>query len=76
VDYKELAARVLEGGSDEELLAWCHARGKTPSQEELEVWNDFMPKRGWKDSGIGMEYGPEGVSAYTRLQSVHRQGEV
>ncbi len=38
--------------------------------------NLAAPFGGWKDSGIGMEYGPEGVSAYTRLQSVHRQGEV
>jgi aldehyde dehydrogenase (NAD+) len=38
--------------------------------------NLAAPFGGWKDSGIGMEYGPEGVSAYTRLQSVHRQGEI
>jgi aldehyde dehydrogenase (NAD+) len=37
--------------------------------------NLAAPFGGWKDSGIGIEYGPEGVAAYTRMQSVHRQGE-
>ena len=35
--------------------------------------NLAAPFGGWKDSGIGMEYGPEGISAYLRLKSVHRQ---
>jgi aldehyde dehydrogenase (NAD+) len=38
--------------------------------------NLAAPFGGWKDSGVGMEYGPEGVNAYTRLQSIHRVGEV
>ncbi|GAB2822593.1 aldehyde dehydrogenase family protein [Alpinimonas psychrophila] len=34
--------------------------------------NLTAPFGGWKDSGIGMEYGPEGVAAYLRLKSIHR----
>lgn len=50
VDYDELAKRVLSGGTDEEILAWCFACGRRPTDEEIEIWNEFMTKRGWRDS--------------------------
>lgn len=53
VEYKAFAARALEGGSEEELLQWCHDNGRKPSAEEVENWGDFMRKRGWRDSGSG-----------------------
>ncbi|HOW00642.1 MAG TPA: aldehyde dehydrogenase family protein, partial [Rhodoglobus sp.] len=34
--------------------------------------NHAAPFGGWKDSGLGVEYGPEGLNAYLRLKSVHR----
>ncbi len=46
-----LEAETLKGGSDEELLAWAFANGRQPSEEEIEVWNAFMTKRGWHDAG-------------------------
>jgi len=51
VNYEELAARTLEGGSNEEILDWCFARGRKRSEEEIEVWNAFLAKRGWRDNG-------------------------
>ena len=36
--------------------------------------NHAAPFGGWKDSGLGVEYGPEGLNAYLRLKSVHRRG--
>lgn len=51
VDYEELAVRTLQGGSNEEILEWCFARGRKPSEEEIEVWNAFIAKRGWRDAG-------------------------
>lgn len=49
VNYDELAVRTLQGGSDEEILEWCFKRGRKPSEEEVEIWNAFLLKRGWRD---------------------------
>ena len=50
VSYEELKARTLAGGdTDEQLLAWAHARGGARTDEECEIWNGFMMKRGWRD---------------------------
>jgi Domain of unknown function (DUF5069) len=49
VDYQDLANRVKEGGTDEEILEWCFLRGRKPADTEIYVWNEFMRKRGWDD---------------------------
>ena len=49
VDYKEFAERALQGGTDEELLQWCFTRGRTPTDEEIAMWNDWVRKKGWRD---------------------------
>lgn len=51
IDYAALEAETLKGGSDEELLAWAFANGCQPSEDEIEMWNGFMTKRGWRDTG-------------------------
>lgn len=48
-NYAQLLERVVEGGTDEEILDWCMSRGRRPTEEEIEVWNEFMRKRGWND---------------------------
>ena len=49
VDYAQVAERVLgEGGTDEEILEWCCRRGRRPTSEEIEIWNAFMIKHGWR----------------------------
>ena len=50
VDYATLVSRVKQGGADEEVLAWAFEQGGKRSEEELEVWNEFMRKRGWNDA--------------------------
>ncbi|SRR5579862_1881396 len=49
IDYPALVERVKEGGSDGELLDWAFSRGRKPDEEEIEIWNEFMRKRGWND---------------------------
>ncbi len=51
VDYPSMVERVKQGGTDGELLEWCFQRGRRPKDEEIEIWNEFMRKRGWKDEG-------------------------
>ena len=53
VDYGALRARVLQGGSDEDILQWCFAQGRRPSEEEVLIWNSFLRKRGWRDEEDG-----------------------
>jgi hypothetical protein len=49
VRYEDLCARVLTGGTDEEILAWAETRGRPPTDAECIVWNRFMVKLGWRD---------------------------
>lgn len=49
LDYEDVVAKVKEGGSDEEVLRWALEKGRTPSEEEVEIWNEFMRKTGWND---------------------------
>ncbi len=50
-DYERVVARVLQGGTDAEILEWCYANFYRPSTDEIEIWNGFMTKRGWRDGG-------------------------
>lgn len=49
IDYAELVERVKKGETDEKVLAWCFAKGRKPGDCEIQVWNEFMRKRGWND---------------------------
>ena len=50
VDFSELSERTLAGGTDEEILEWCCLNGNRPTAEQIEIWNGFMHKRGWRDA--------------------------
>ena len=49
VRYADLKARTLQGGADEEILAWCRARGIARTDEEISMWCQFLMKIGWRD---------------------------
>jgi len=50
IDYAALELETLKGGDDESLLEWSFAHGRQPSEDEIEVWNGFMTKLGWRDT--------------------------
>jgi gluconokinase len=49
IDENELTRRTLEGGTNEEILDWCFDRFGRPDEEKIEIWNNFVSKRGWRD---------------------------
>ncbi len=52
INYAAVEAETLKGDkSDEQLLEWAFRHGWQPSEEEIEIWNAFMTKRGWRDAG-------------------------
>ena len=50
VRHADLIARVLAGDSDAAVLAWAERHGRPHTDEECEIWNMFMAKRGWRDA--------------------------
>lgn len=52
IDYAALEVETLKGDkTDEQLLEWAFQQGRRPAEEEFEIWNAFMTKRGWRDAG-------------------------
>ncbi len=49
VKYEDVVQQVKQGASDEEVLAWCFEHGVRPTEEQVEVWSEFMRKFGWND---------------------------
>jgi gluconokinase len=49
VKYEDVVARVKLGGEDEDILEGCHTNGRKPSEEEIEIFNSYLRKRGWRD---------------------------
>ena len=50
---RALRERALLDGSDEDVLRWCFQTGRKPNEEEIDIWNTFMAKRGWRDEASG-----------------------
>jgi hypothetical protein len=51
IKYDELRIWVLGNPTvtDEEVMVWAEARGRKLSTNDIEIWNGFMTKRGWRD---------------------------
>jgi hypothetical protein len=50
VTHEAVVERVLKGETDEQVVAWCLANGSKPTPDMIAVWNEFMSKRGWRDT--------------------------
>lgn len=51
ISYAALAEKIAKNPewTDDELVAWIFSQGRQPDEEEIEIWNGFMTKRGWRD---------------------------
>lgn len=49
IEYAALKTRVLIGGTDREVLAWCHEQGGARTDDQCNIWNRFVMKVGWRD---------------------------
>ena len=50
IGYDRIVERTLAGGTDDEILNWAFENGRKPNEQEIEIWNGFMTKRGWRDA--------------------------
>src|SRR5262245_254512 len=53
VSYELLVNYVNEGLTDEAILQSCFGMGHRRSDGEIQMWNEFMRKRGWNDELSG-----------------------
>ena len=49
VHYRDLRERVLQGGTDQEILEWCFENGRRLNEGDIMIWNGFSSKLGWND---------------------------
>ena len=73
VSYDDLKARVLEGGTDEEILGWCMQHGRPLHDTDRLVWNAYISKLGWNDHVSAMlekRKADNGISGRTDIQTM------
>ena len=73
VQHSTLCKRVLEGGTDEEILEWCYANGRRLNEGDIMVWNGFISKLGWNDFAtpfLEHRKQKEGITDRTDIQTI------
>src|SRR5712691_6574214 len=70
VDYAELRAQVLQGGSDDEILEWSYEKGRRLNDADLLVWNNFVSKLGWRD------FATPTLEAYKRKHGLEHRTDI
>ena len=73
VNFEDLKKRVEQGGTDEEILDWCFQTGRRLNDGDLEVWNGFVSKFGWKDRAspfLQKRKKEEGISDRTDIETI------
>ena len=53
IDYPVVREQTLAGGEDAAVLEWCYEHGRRPAEEEVEIFNKYQSKFGWRDEDNG-----------------------
>jgi hypothetical protein len=72
ISYDELVTRVLKGATNDEVLAWIMEAGSKPNPEQIVVWNEFMSKRGWRDT----DQPPEKMRDYKQKYGLGKRDDI
>lgn len=78
VRFEDVEARVLTGGTDDEIAEWIFARGLRPNRTQAMVWNEHARKLGWNDRvsaylrQIKAEAGQTGLTAHTSFDLIEQ----
>ena len=76
VKHEDVEARVLQGGTDEEIVEWIFTQGLRPNRGQAHVWNEHSRKIGWNDrvasylQKIKAEMGCADVPNYTSFDLI------
>ena len=72
IPYEVIVQRVKDGGTDDELLAWCLQNGRKLTEQGRLVWSEYLRKRGWNDAGskrLSERKAESGLSARDDIQT-------
>lgn len=72
IKYQDLVDRTLQGGDDGEILEWILRNGRKPSEDEILMWNDFLSKRGWRNS----DGDPDALQRYKKKYGLGHRDDI
>jgi hypothetical protein len=72
INYDELVDRVQKGATNDEVLAWIQEVGSKPNPEQIVIWNEFMSKRGWRDT----DQPPEKMREYKEKNGLGHRDDI
>ena len=49
VNHADVIEQVKTGKNDADILAWCFENGHAADENDINLFNAFMSKRGWRD---------------------------
>jgi gluconokinase len=69
VNYDDVLQQVENGKEDAEALTWCFENGREPREQDINMFNDYMSKRGWRDGAS--ERLAEIASNFSNADNIH-----